>query len=108
MRDEWQKRFLKMQSRHHKEIRSLMCSLKESHAAFVKEGTPWRSAHMSPSGKLKMRTWKSRASICRAIDEAIQHASSETVIWVSYNGHQKPWIPRAIRPTKWERKNESF
>merc|ERR1719410_2342104 len=38
----------------------------------------------------------------RIITEAMKNKS---VIWLSYNGHQKPFIPRAVKAIKWENNN---
>eukprot|EP01084_Bolivina_argentea_P295535 508826_1 len=47
---------------------------------------------------------KSLDGIRNSIDAAIK---KKDIIWVSYNGHQKPFIPRAIRPMKWDMKQNS-
>eukprot|EP01083_Nonionella_stella_P081761 225417_1 len=47
---------------------------------------------------------KSLDGIRNSVDSAIK---KKDIIWVSYNGHQKPFIPRAIRPMKWDMKQNS-
>ena len=39
--------------------------------------------------------------IRQAIGNAIDKGGMKNIIWVSYDGHQRPFIPRAIKPTKW-------
>eukprot|EP01083_Nonionella_stella_P211987 765956_1 len=50
---------------------------------------------------------KSLDGIRNSVDSTIK---KKDIIWVSYNGHQKPFIPRAIRPQAWDmqRKESSF
>merc|ERR1719295_1184350 len=55
-----------------------------------------------------MRIARSAHSIRTTLDAAIRDKNPNTLIWVSYNGHQKPFIPRAIHPTKWAREKDSF
>merc|ERR1719403_118381 len=55
-----------------------------------------------------MRSVKSKEGIRLSIDAAIRDSSPKTLVWISYNGHQKPFIPRAIRPIKWAREKDSF
>merc|ERR1711971_540307 len=45
---------------------------------------------------------KSQEAVKRVITEAMKNKS---VIWLSYNGHQKPFIPRCVKVIKWENNN---
>merc|ERR1719445_3001308 len=55
------------------------------------------------------RVAKGPLAIKQTINQAILAAKNpNTLIYISYNGHQKPFIPRAIHPTKWAREKDSF
>merc|ERR1712157_74885 len=45
---------------------------------------------------------KSGPVIRRIIDDAIKKKS---IIWISYNGHQKPFIPRAVKAVGWDKQS---
>jgi len=56
-------------------------------------------------GKGKFSSTKTVDGIRNSINTAIKQNKDSVykanVIWVSYNGHQKPFIPRGIRPISW-------
>ena len=45
-----------------------------------------------------IKIFKSPDAIRKAIADAI---NKQCIIWISYNGHQKPFIQRAIKPMSW-------
>jgi len=55
-------------------------------------------------GKGQILKTKSKAGINVSIQAAIQQ---KRTIWVSYNGHMKPFIPRCILPKKWDNRGRN-
>lgn len=51
----------------------------------------------------KYASTKSADGIRNSIADSID---KKRIIWVSYNGHQKPFIPRAIRPQSWDNRGK--
>jgi len=95
-----------------------------SWAAFLKGGKPINASpkrramrvidqvsdKLGAKGKGQGRVQaKSKEVIRRMIDGAIKN---KDIIWISYNGHQKPFIPRAVKAIQWDKKsrrdNETF
>mmetsp|Transcript_28279 Transcript_28279/g.46479 ORF Transcript_28279/g.46479 Transcript_28279/m.46479 type:complete len:586 (-) Transcript_28279:70-1827(-) len=53
--------------------------------------------------KGKFAAAKSTEAIRARINDAI---SKKRLIWVCYNGHQKPFLPRGIQPIQWDTRNK--
>merc|ERR1712157_181659 len=45
---------------------------------------------------------KSPKQIAAIISQAIQ---AKSIVWISYNGHQKPFIPRAVKAVGWDKQS---
>jgi len=57
----------------------------------------------------KKQKGRSGTKTTQGIRNSINLAINEKrTIWVSYNGHQRPFFPRCIEPTDWHQDNKSF
>merc|ERR550525_903564 len=54
-------------------------------------------------GKGKQGAAKTQLAMRDMIGQAIRNKGT---LWVSYNGHQKPFLPRCIEPKKWDNRQQ--